>query len=370
MLSAGSFRRVAVILCVMAVAGVTSCTKNTGVHPETAAPEPTPSAVPADFLKITRGDLGDSGVKHVSKLDPHRALLTGPHSVLQLDAVAHCDRLTGVQAEDLDLTGSGDVGVGPVGLRPPAGYEFVLAHLPSTSAEPALPFGTGDTQGAAGARLVVDGKVRTLPADASLLDSTIVVSVKKDAPALLEMTDGKRKQDLDLRTGKRTRAASPLLYPVRVADLEDFDSVDYRFSQSDGATVTASVDHDPVLTPYVDKIGWAHHRRAWLLVTIALVVTPEGDGFTPDDQTLTCTLAGKTISGRAGYGKGAFVVGGDQLSAGTLMMVFDVPDTTRGVTLNYLPTGTFTTDDHQTVSASPMTGMQHTRISFAPRKPA
>ncbi|BCJ37123.1 hypothetical protein Athai_46260 [Actinocatenispora thailandica] len=340
----------------------------------TTSPTPSPSAsgstVPAAFT--TAVGRSYRGIKTTKSLTPSKAVLVGPHSFLQLDRIARTTTLT---ADQIGVAQLGDQAL-PAHAR--SGYEFVLAHLTPNStagtgvARPGLPGYDGDALNASKAAIVVDGTSRSVPGQL-FADETIIVSVPAGAPVALRMNDGGRAQDLDLRTGKRTRTASPLYYPVREAS-PSFDD-DYYVTGPHSSAGLSSASGKAVLAPYADKLGWARKGRAWLFVTVGFT-TSSMSQFKPNvARSLTLTAGGTTLTGHA-------TSSGDTTSdpnsvggaGGHLDLAFDVPASLRSGTLNYLPVGSFVVDD-KTVSATPYqggdprydTGVQHKHVTLKPR---
>lgn len=331
----------------------------------TASPSPSGSTLPIGFVDTFGGSY--SGIDHGTSLEPEKAELIGPHSFLQLDGVARTRTLTE------DQLGGAGLGKLTAPLHARSGHEIVLAHVaPTGDTQPGLSNYTGDAQGDSKATVVVDGKNRKLPEGVSG-DETIVVQVPADAPVKLRMNDGNRPQELDLRTGKRTRTASPLYYPVRVAS-PSFADAYYTLGNGEFAELMAD-SGEVVLAPYADKLGWARKGRAWLLVSVGIDTSSDTQFKAKVTQSLTLSAAGANSTGRA-------VTSGDTatnpdvntLATGGINLAFDVPATLRSGTLNYLPVGTFVVDG-KTVSASPYQGgdptynttTQHKHFTLKPR---
>jgi hypothetical protein len=206
-----------------------------------------------------------------------------------------------------------------------------------------------------------------------IADETIIVSVPAGAPVSLRMNDGGRAQDLDLRTGKRTRTASPLYYPVRAAS-PSFDDAYYVTGPHSTAGLT-SASGKAVLAPYADKLGWARKGRAWLFVTVGFN-TDSLSQFKPDvARSLTLTAGGATLTGHpTSSGDTSTDPNAPSAAGGHLDLAFDVPASLRSGTLNYLPVGSFVVDG-KTVSATPYQGgdpqydtsVQHKHLTLKPR---
>lgn len=326
----------------------------------TGSPSPSAAPVPADFVAVVPG--GYRGIPDAKSLSPHRSVLVAPHSFVQLDGVARARAISSEQATDLSLDSMGLTAP----MRAPAGHELILAHLPETSEQPGLPTDTGDAQVAAEATVVVDGKTRTLPTKLGP-DRTVIVSVSTGAPVSLRSADGGRPQELDLRTGKRTRSASPLYYPVRDAEFDTGkDALFVLGSRRTYATVHAS-DQYALLAPYVSDRKWARKGRAWLVVQLSFIIGPQYTTFDPDAAaSVTLTLPdGTTVTGR-GSGGGATQLN-EPYEQGGIDLVFDVPASLRSGTLNYLPRGSFTYEGKK-IGASPYdTSVHHSRFKLTPR---
>jgi hypothetical protein len=338
------------------------------------SPTPSPSAsgstVPADFTTT----IGRSyrGIEATKNLTPSKALLIGPHSFLQLDRVARTTTLTA------DQVGVAQLGDQALPAHAKSGYEFVLAHLTPNgtgdqgAARPGLPGYDGDALNASKAAIVVDGTSRSVPGQL-FADETLIVSVPTGAPVALRMNDGGRAQELDLRTGKRTRTASPLYYPVRTASTT-FDDAYYVTGPHTSAGLT-SASGTAVLAPYADKLGWARKGRAWLFVTVGFS-TSSLSQFKPNvARSLTLTVGGTTLTGHAtSSGDTTSEPDAPGAAGGHLDLAFDVPASLRSGTLNYLPVGSFVVDD-KTVPATPYQGgdphydtsVQHKHITLKPR---
>ncbi|MEV0842031.1 hypothetical protein AB0I55_21025 [Actinocatenispora sera] len=351
-------------------AGCATPPGGSGAASPTPSPSETGSTAPADFT--TAIGRAYQGISSTKSLTPSKAVLVGPHSYLQLDRVARTTTLT---ADQLGVAQLGDQAL-PVHAR--SGYEFVLAHLTPNStggtgvARPGLPGYDGDALNASKAALVVDGTSRSVPGQL-LADETIIVSVPAGAPVALRMNDGGRAQDLDLRTGTRTRTASPLYYPVRAAS-PSFDDAYYVTGPHTTAGLT-SASGTAVLAPYADKLGWARKGRAWLFVTVGFN-TSSLSQFKPNvARSLTLTAGGTTLTGHAtSSGDTTSESDAPGAAGGHLDLAFDVPASLRSGTLNYLPVGSFVVDD-KTVPATPYQGgdphyntsVQHEHVSLKPR---
>jgi hypothetical protein len=292
-----------------------------------STPKSPPSIPPGDYLTLVSGNL--SGVPGATTVDPKTSVLIGPHSFLQLDAVARTRHLTSDQAAALGL------GIG-LPWRASSGHELILAHMPATGTggvHAGLPGYTGDSQSSAKAELVVGSQVRHFP-DALAGNETIVASVPTGSPVVLRMTDGGRPQDLDLRTGKRTRSASPLYYPIRSANLHG-NGPTTGFNTPSGEAAASIGFNDAALEPYVNGKGWAPKGRAWLIVAAGVSMSsnyafsPQMSGTTltlPDGTTVSCHPAtDPSVPAGVGYAD--------------VDLNFNVPAGTRSGTLDSRLTG-------------------------------
>jgi hypothetical protein len=289
----------------------------------------------ADFLKVISGAVRPA---------PSQAILIGPHSALQLDAVATTDSINGTAACALGLSGP---------LSAPAGYQLVLAHF---NGNPSYPYGLPECgynnppaacENYQSPAIVVGASSSSLPSDGD----TAIVSAPRGTAVTLQMNDGGRPQDINLRTGVRTREASPLYYPVLEEDLSNASvwpewnaattpGLHYMAGDNFGVQLSGDSDGDTlaVLAPYDDAKGWAPSGSAWLLVSLS-ISTDTNFGFTADvPRAFTLTLpGGATVaaSGTASYND-ADADNGPTIAS----LVFQVPATTQAGTLAFTPVGT------------------------------
>jgi hypothetical protein len=288
----------------------------------------------ADFLKVISGAVRPA---------PSQAILIGPHSALQLDAVATTESIDGAAACALGVSGP---------LSAPVGYQLVIAHF---SGNPSYLYGLPecgysnppaaceDYQSPA---IVVGARSSSLPSDGD----TAIAAVPKGTAVALQMNDGGRPQDINLRTGERSREASPLYYPVLEEDLSNASvstewntattpGLHYMAGDNFGVQLSGDSDGDTlaVLAPYDDPSRWAPSGSAWLLISLS-ITTDTNFGFTADvPRSFTLTLPGGTTaaaSGTASYNDEAD--NGPSIAS----LVFQVPATTRTCTLTFTPAGT------------------------------
>lgn len=288
----------------------------------------------ARFLKVIKGAVRPA---------PNQAILIGPHSALQLDAVATADSIDGAVACALGLSGA---------LSAPAGHELVLAHF---SGNPSYLYGLpecGYSNPPAACANYQSPVILVGASSSSLPDGdTAIVSAPTDTAVALQMNDGGRPQDINLRTGERTREASPLYYPVLGEDLSnatverewntaETPGLHYMAGDNFGVQLSGDSDGDTlaVLAPYDDAKGWAPSGSAWLLISLG-ITTDTNFGFTADvPRAFTLTLPdGATVaaSGTASYND-ANADNGPTIAS----LVFPVPATTKTGTLTFTPVGT------------------------------
>jgi hypothetical protein len=286
-----------------------------------------------DFLRVIRGAVRPAA---------SQSILIGPHSALQLDAVATTNSIDGAVACALGLSGP---------LSAPVGYQLVIAHF---SGNPSYSYGLPEcgyeTPPAAcedypSPAIVVGASSSPLPEG-----DTAIVAVRGGTAAALQMNDGGRPQDINLRTGERTREASPLYYPVLEEDLShasvwpEWDTaktpgLHYMAGDNFGVQLSGDFDGDTlaILAPYDDASRWAPSGSAWLLISLS-ITTDTTFGFTadvprafrltlPDGATVAAT---GTASTKTGSGNGPSIAS----------LVFQVPATTRTCTLTFTPVGT------------------------------
>jgi hypothetical protein len=287
----------------------------------------------ADFLRVIRGAVRPS---------PNKAILIGPHSALQLDAVATTASIDGSAACALGLSGP---------LSAPSGHQLVLAHF---SDNPSYPSGLPECgynnppaacQDYRSPTIVVGASSNALPDG-----DTAIVSVPKGTAAALQMNDGGRPQNINLRTGERIREASPLYYPVLGEDLSSVSmssewntakTPGLHFMAGDNFGVELSGDSYgntlALLAPYDDASGWAPSGSAWLLVSLS-ISTDANFGFTANvPRSFTLTLPSGAAVAASGT---AFYKAGSGNGPAIASLAFRVPVTSRTGTLRFTPAGT------------------------------
>lgn len=330
---AGKMLKVVPLALALLVAGCGTATRATETH--SPSPSPTVPAAPASLATTLAGGL--TGVSQATTLDPRRSMLIGPHSVVQLDMIGVMHGITEDQAAELNFTGS-DL---QLPMRPAAGDEFVVAHVAETDVQPEL--ASGDTQSAAKATVLVGSDERQLdgPLDP---DYTLVISVPTGSPVHLRMNDGGRPQEIDLRTGERTRSASPLYYPEHSASL-DIPTL-YLLPGGNQYEMVSSTGSTADLSPYRGK-HWAAKGRAWLILWLPFYSSNDAYSST----TLTAHQLGLSISLPDGsYPSGSWsntsaapITTGSNVSQEGISGVFPVPASLRSATLVIDPPVPFTT---------------------------
>jgi hypothetical protein len=326
-------KTVPVALALLAAAGCGTAPQTEATH--SPSPSPTVPAAPA-YLATSLGG-GLTGVSHATTLDPRQSMLIGPHSVVQLDMVGVMHSITENQAADLNFTGSNL----QLPMRPAAGDEFVVAHVADTDVQPEL--ASGDTQSAAKATVLVGSEERQI--DGVLdPDYTLVISVPTGSPVHLRMNDGGRPQEIDLRTGKRTRSASPLYYPEHTASLDV--PTFYLLPGGNKYDMVSSTGSTADLSPYHGK-HWAAKGRAWLILWLPFYSSND----TYSSTTLTAHQLGLSISLPDGsYPSGSWsnssaapITTGSNVSQEGISGVFSVPSSLRSATLIIDPPMPFST---------------------------
>lgn len=344
-----------------------------------AAPTPTQSTVtacaqsahhaktlPANYLGWIFLDTHSlAGVLPNAKTPPgNQSVLLGPHSALWVESLASANSVTGHAACEFGLSGP---------LYPAKGQQLVFAQMGNDLAA-GLPQCNDDVNSSAqctpsAAPTIVVGSTAlpwpTKSINPNMPGGTMVASVAPGTSLELQMNDGGRAQDLDLRTGARTHEASPLYYPIPYQDnLLSYDhQFEYMFTPAgkdgDGVAwgqITQSVDGGwALLAPYYEPEGWAPSGYAWLVVNLNLAIQ-SSEGAAPKyagdvAKSFTLTLSG----GRALPGSGNISYVSPDVSAthdsstgdvanatGSAKLVFEVPASPEHFTLAYTPVGTFT----------------------------
>ena len=208
---ARGWRACVALMAMIAVGGLVGCSSS-APHHEVASrcPSRAPEVVAADYLQGTEQPISAApflrAVPGARELSTARALLVGPHSSIALDAIAITNRVGATAACLMGLPR-------PISAR--AAHQLVLFHIgdPPGSEQMGLPeclqVSLPSCENFPAPTIVFAGRRRPLP-----VGSVIVASVPAHAKVALRMNDGGRPQDLDLRTGTRTRETSPLYYPV------------------------------------------------------------------------------------------------------------------------------------------------------------
>jgi hypothetical protein len=334
---------------------------------------------------------------NVTKPAPGQGILVGPHSVIDLDSVATITSITGMAVCKLNLTG-------PVSAA--HGQELVVAHAaPVASDQPGLPQCNttlnpnppASCDSYAQPSVIVGNATRSWPKKNLNPNSppgdTIVASVQSTSSIEIQMNDGGQAQDLDLRTGSRTREASALYYPPLINNnvIASGYSINYEYDPpgKDGnmpnwghadVNINGSGDNGAAdwaaLVPYDETRKWAPAGQAWLLVRLDLGVddannfalsyvadVPQSFALTsPDGRTFPASGSASFAASNAGHG-----------GSGLAALTFLVPDTTRVFMLSFTPTGTLT--DKWTGASTTLAGGQldvnkgiNSGLNFLPNK--
>ncbi len=275
--------------------------------------------------------------------------LAGPHFDLQIARVVTTSELSGSLADSLDL-------VSP--LQAADDHEFVVATM-ARDFEP--PRWSPDDANLEVAVIEADQRrplARGLDFLSGVNDMTLVASVPKGAPVLLQVTDEGRPLSIDLRDGSPTAESN-----YQVSYSQELQPLDYeeagvvaasgrtRPLQVAIASYWSSADRHS-LEPFVPTAGWARPGRSWLLVkglhASSTTITDAGlFGFSMTfdlDVAATFGLAlqdGTTIPAQARQplrlddSSGITSVNG-------FPVIFDMPDSFRTGTLQITPAGTMT----------------------------
>jgi hypothetical protein len=294
------------------------------------------------------------------------SVLLGPHSALWVQSLGSADSLTGHAACAFDLTGP---------LHPAKGQQLVFAQM-GNDLGAGLPQCNDDVTSnaqctpSAAPTFIVGSTAHPWPNASVSPNGNGTVMVASLAPGTsleLQMNDGGRPQDLNLRTGARTREASALYYPVPYQDnlLAYNNQLEYLFTPAgkdgDGVAwgqIDQAIDGGwALLAPYYEPEGWAPSGNAWLVVHLDLTIQ-SSEGAAPKyvgdlAKSFTLTLpGGHTLPGG---GKLTYVSPdvsathdsstGDAANAtGSADLFFEVPAAAspEHFTLSYTPVGTFT----------------------------
>jgi hypothetical protein len=190
----------------------------------------------------------------------------GPHFAVDIDRVAVVDRIESAQAVALGLATAAQA---TQAIQAPPGRQFLVAHVGASAPGSGLvgAYGAGVTAA------VVRGRKATpidLPSNFSVFDeAVIVVQVAKGQPVSLRMTEGKRAQAIDLRTGKRDAPG------LEYAFASGRSKAEVAFGVSILRAGLGDVKVKYLLSP-VTSAGWAPKGRAWLIADIE----GWGTGFT------------------------------------------------------------------------------------------
>lgn len=287
-------------------------------QPTSAATSTPATLLPPGFVAVASGNWWQLW----RSVTPDDGLLVGPHSAIQIHQLTRVRTMTAAQARRLGI-GNQAVTAGP-------GHELVLALLSAPDVQPDLVH--GDTEGNARASVVVAGHLRKIDNGELGPGTTIVVNAPVGAPVLLRTADAGREQDLDLRTGRRTRTSSPLYYPEAKAAVHPSDlQVGYESSDPAQTNVLTVSSISARLTPYDPKRGWAPPGRAWLWLVLRFAAPlQETSGV-----TVTARDLGLSVQDAEGAADSTWTSGGgDSLVVDGLA---EVPATLRTATLTIHP---------------------------------
>jgi hypothetical protein len=308
--------------------------------------------LPANYLSSWGGDEGVSWATFAREFPglvqppTSQADLIGPHSVLLPGGEIAVSGVYGTQACALAQ---------PRAVRAAAGHQLllvVMSNNPKANVpQPGLPECQDSNSNApaacqnyAGPSIVIGGQSTPLSSVPGAGD-VVAASVPDGAPAQLQMNDGGRPQDINLRTGLRTSEVSSLYYPVPQQALNPNLSWSWnvlyipalKWWAGDGTGPTLS-DVDltvgsgtALLEPYMDSPGWAPSGQAWLVMSVQLSL--DADSFNlalnvPSSFTLALP-GGATVPA-----SGSATTNGPS----TASLVFQVPATTSTATLRIQPT--------------------------------
>ncbi len=309
--------------------------------------------LPASYLSSWGGYEGISWAKFDREFPgmtqplSSQADLIGPHSVLLPGGEATVTGVDGAQACALAL---------PRAVRAAAGYQLLLVMMSSspkaTIPQPGLPECQDSNSSPPTAcqdytqpTVVIGGKSTSL-ASVRGSGNVLAASVPDGASAGLQMNDGGRPQDIDLRTGLRISEVSSLYYPVPQQTLNPNLSWSWnvlyipalKWWAGEGSGPTLSDvglevgNGTALLEPYMDSPGWAPAGQAWLVMSFQLSPeqTPAGSITLNVPSSFTLVLPG----GATVPASGTATTSGSS----TASLVFEVPDTTRTASLRIQPT--------------------------------
>ena len=306
----------------------------------------------ANYLSSWGGDEGvswaafDREFPGMAQPPSSEADLIGPHSVLLLGGEATVTSVDGTQACALAQ---------PRAVRAAAGHQLLLVMMnnnpKATVPQPGLPECQDSSssppaacQNYAGPSIVIGGQSTPLSSVPGAGD-VLAASVPDGAPVALQMNDGGRPQDINLRTGLRTSEVSSLYYPVPQQSLNPNLSWSWnvlyipalKWWAGDGSGPTES-DVDltvgsgtAVLEPYMDSPGWAPSGQAWLVMSVQLSLDANVFNLSLNvPSSFTLVLPGGAAVPASGTASTS--------SPGTASLLFQVPDTTQTATLKIQPT--------------------------------
>jgi hypothetical protein len=306
----------------------------------------TPRVAPADYLhgigQPTTAASFVSATSGAREFSPSRARLVGPHSSFSLDRIAVTNRLSAIAACAWQLPG-------PISAS--AHHQLVLAQFDEAHAyTPGLPECLNSNALACldyqPATIIIGKRSHVLP-----LGTIIIASVPTGVPVALQMNDGGRPQDLDLRTGRRTREASSLYYPVPQASPGVGARITVQwgpvrrglnFYGSDLAiALYGGVGAEATLAPYDDSRKWAPRGRAWLLLSLNMI--PAFDdrwGVRLDVARSFALTLPDSVRIRATGGFATYQAS-RRPAPGKVSLLFDVPVAVRTFRLWFTPAATF-----------------------------
>jgi hypothetical protein len=340
-------------LIAIAASGCTSSPATTVPHDQARPACETRAAktLPASYLSSWGGDTGISWASFAREFPgmirppSSQADLIGPHSVLLPGGEVTVTGVDGAQACALELTRA---------VRAASGHQLLLVMMSSNPKaavpEPGLPECQDSNSSPPAACTNYDQPTIVIGGQSTPLQSVpgsgdvLAASVPDGAPAELQMNDGGRPQDIDLRTGLRTSEVSNLYYPVPQQTLNPNLSWSWnvlyipalKWWAGDGSGPTLS-DLDltvgngtALLEPYMDSPGWAPAGQAWLVMSfqlsldasvfnVALNVPSSFSLLLPDGASVPASGTATTSS------------------PSTASLVFQVPDTTLNATLRIQP---------------------------------
>ena len=197
--------RIGVALVVVIASGAVVGCSSSSPHRqiESRCPSQAPRVVSAGYLEGVQQSISVASfldaVPRARGLSTARAMLVGPHSSIVLDAIAITNRIGASTGCALGL---------PRPISAQAGHQLIVFRIGNTPALMGLPecfqVSLPTCENLPDPTIVIAGRSRPLPAG-----PVFVASVPARATVALQLNDGGRPQDLDLRTGTRIREASP-----------------------------------------------------------------------------------------------------------------------------------------------------------------